>query len=75
MMILTMMWKVLCGIGIATVCSATISIFSLILLSWIVDIFRLNYRGNPMWILNLCMIILILSWILLFTYFVGGFNG
>lgn len=70
MLILTFIGKVLFGAGMAVACSITITILSLIFFSWIVDIFRLNYRRRNMWVLNVCLVIFCLSMILSFAYFI-----
>jgi len=69
MNILFFIGRLLSSIGLATGVSITLAVFSLILLSSIVNLFRLNYRGQTYWVLNLCLFIFWISWILSFTYY------
>jgi hypothetical protein len=69
MNILFFIGRVLSSIGLATGVSITLAVFSLILLGSIVNLFRLNYLGQTYWVLNLCLFIFWISWILSFTYY------
>lgn len=58
-------------LGMATGIAVTIGVVSLILLSWIVDLLRLNYKGNTYWALNVCLCNFVVSWIVSFGYYIS----
>lgn len=69
MNILQYIGKLLFSAGIATGISTTLSVIILLILGWVVNLFHLNYRGQTYWVLNLCLFIFWISWILSFTYY------
>jgi hypothetical protein len=58
-----MIYNLSLSFGLAITCT----VISLILLSWIVDLFRLNYRGSTYWAFNVCFVVFWLSFMLSFT--------
>jgi len=72
MNILIFLGRLLFSMGMATGISITLAVLCLILLAWIVDLFRLNYYNHTYWVLNICLFIFWISWILSFTYYMIG---
>ena len=60
--------KILFNLGVSLGLALTCTIVSLMILSWIVDLFRLNYKGNTYWVLNVCFVIFWICSIISFGY-------
>lgn len=61
--------RLLFSVSIATAISICCAVFSLIILSWVVDLLRLNYKGNTYWVLKVCFVNFWISWIISFYYY------
>lgn len=69
MNILYYIGRLLFSAGMSTAVSITIAVISLIILSLVVDLLRLNYKGNTYWVLKVCCINFCISWIISFYYY------
>lgn len=69
-----MIVKMIYASACATVCSILTSAVVLFLLSWIVNVFKLNYGRDAYWVFSVAFFVFLISWIVAFGFFVGQ-NG
>jgi hypothetical protein len=55
----------------ATACAILCAAVSLVVLGWIVNMFKLNYGRDAYWVFSVSFCMLIISWIVAFGFFMS----
>jgi len=71
MLVFNFVSQLLFSILMATVVGVVISVLTLIVCSWIVNLFRLNHLGHSYWALNFSLLNFWISWILIVCYYMS----
>ena len=63
--------KVCLSIGLSFIVSISCSLITLSILASLVDVLKLNYKGDTYWVFNVVLVSLIISWIISFVSFMS----